>query len=228
MLKSDRSVILALESCHFPIGILGQVWCLIVSIPDHCSLSYLNVFTIHAQVYVWPRDGNINGHKTIIWKDWIHIWIKVEVGAPLNRFKPSSKIFYWLFQEGNSFVDLLCFSVWRLLCLCVRLFICVLWSPAGKGLTSWLSCVMSNCEFVTFPLVSWVRFGTWLYRFLIFAPLLNLVKFHYWSIALQMEHCYTEYWILAGISIDQRQITYPSWPWRPEGQSSKAQLQQIS
>ena len=27
-------------------------------------------------------------------------------------------------------------------------------------LTSWLSFVMSNCEFVTFPLVSWVRCGT--------------------------------------------------------------------
>ena len=34
------------------------------------------------------------------------------------------------------------------------LFIDALWSPAGKGLTSWLSFVMSNCEFVTFPLVS--------------------------------------------------------------------------
>ena len=32
-------------------------------------------------------------------------------------------------------------------------------SPAGKGLISWLSFVMSNCEFVTFPLVSWVTFG---------------------------------------------------------------------
>ena len=31
---------------------------------------------------------------------------------------------------------------------------------AGKGLTSWLSFVVSNCEFVTFPLVSWVRCGT--------------------------------------------------------------------
>ena len=30
-------------------------------------------------------------------------------------------------------------------------------SPAGKGLTSWLSFVMSNCEVVTFPLVYWVR-----------------------------------------------------------------------
>ena len=38
--------------------------------------------------------------------------------------------------------------------------ICALWSPAGKGLTSWLSFVVSNCEFVTLPLVSWVRCGT--------------------------------------------------------------------
>ena len=41
-----------------------------------------------------------------------------------------------------------------LLCLCTRLFICALWSPAGKGLTSWLSFVVSFCDFVTFPLVS--------------------------------------------------------------------------
>ena len=30
------------------------------------------------------------------------------------------------------------FSVLCLLCLCARLFICALWSPAGKGLTSQL------------------------------------------------------------------------------------------
>ena len=32
-----------------------------------------------------------------------------------------------------------------------RLFIAALWSPAGKGLTSWLLVVMSNCDCVTFP-----------------------------------------------------------------------------
>ena len=46
------------------------------------------------------------------------------------------------------------FSVLCLLCLCARLFICALWSPVGKGLTSWLSFVMSNGGFVTFPLAS--------------------------------------------------------------------------
>ena len=52
-------------------------------------------------------------------------------------------------------MDLLFFlSCVNLLCLCVRLFICALWSPAGKDLTYWLSFVVYNCEFVTFPLVS--------------------------------------------------------------------------
>ena len=43
------------------------------------------------------------------------------------------------------FVDLSCFcSVLCLLCLCACLFICALGSPAGKGLTSWLSFVVST------------------------------------------------------------------------------------
>ena len=63
---------------------------------------------------------------------------------------PPLKYFYWPFQGGASFVDH---------CFHVLLFIDALWSPAGKGLTSWLSFVMSTCEVVTFPLVSWVRCG---------------------------------------------------------------------
>ena len=42
-------------------------------------------------------------------------------------------------------MDILCFCfVLCLIRLCVRLFICALWSPAGKGLTSWLSFVVST------------------------------------------------------------------------------------
>ena len=33
----------------------------------------------------------------------------------------------------------------------LRLFIAALWSPAWKGLTSWLSFVMFYCVFDTFP-----------------------------------------------------------------------------
>ena len=45
------------------------------------------------------------------------------------------------------------FSVLCLLCLCVRLLKCAMWSPAGKGLTFWLSFVVYNCEFVIFPCI---------------------------------------------------------------------------
>ena len=45
-------------------------------------------------------------------------------------------------------------------------------------MTSWLSFVMSDREVVTFPLVSWVRCGVWLYRFLIFALFLTLNRMH--------------------------------------------------
>ena len=41
----------------------------------------------------------------------------------------------------------LCFALVMLL----RLFIAALWSPAGKGLTSWQLFVMFNFTFVTFP-----------------------------------------------------------------------------
>ena len=46
-----------------------------------------------------------------------------------------------------------------LLCLHAHLFVDALWSPAGKGLASWLSFVMSNCDVVTYLLVYWVRPG---------------------------------------------------------------------
>ena len=64
-------------------------------------------------------------------------------------------------------------SILFLLCFRARLFVDALWSPAEKGLTSWLSFMVSNCEVVTSPLVSWVRCGALLYQFLIFALFLT-------------------------------------------------------
>ena len=78
------------------------------------------------------------------WRRWTGL------GPPVGNFTGRSGAVLRLW----SFCSVLC-----LLCLCARLFVCALWSPAGKGLTSWLSFVVSGCEFVTFPLVSWVRCG---------------------------------------------------------------------
>ena len=38
--------------CHFPIGILGQVWNLIVSIPDLCTLTYFANMTLESKFKV--------------------------------------------------------------------------------------------------------------------------------------------------------------------------------
>ena len=54
------------------------------------------------------------------------------------------------------------------------LLIAALWSPSGKMLTSWLLFVMFNCVLSLSNVVSWVRCGTWLYRFLIFGAFLTL------------------------------------------------------
>ena len=51
-----------------------------------------------------------------------------------------------------------------------RLLIADLWSPAGKGLTSWLLLVMF---IVLFYFLMWC--GTRLYRFLIFAVFLTFI-----------------------------------------------------
>ena len=53
------------------------------------------------------------------------------------------------FSNPQDCVYNFCGSFMFLFCLvfamfCARLFICALWSPAGKGLTSWLSFVVSS------------------------------------------------------------------------------------
>ena len=67
-------------------------------------------------------------------------------------FKFSSKIFY---QGVTSFVDHLC-SLCLLSVMLLRLFIAALWSPEGKGLTSWLLFVSLLLSHV----VSWDRCRT--------------------------------------------------------------------
>ena len=115
----------------------------------------------------------------------ILIWTKGEVGALWNRFKPSSKIFNWPRKAARLLWIIYVISVWFLLCFRARLFIYAMSSPTGKGLASWLSFVMSNCIVVTFPLVSWVRCGAQLYRFLIFAPFLTLLCLFVWFDSLR-------------------------------------------
>ena len=64
-----------------------------------------------------------------------HVW---HMGFSKNSLEISVPRWYFFCGSFMGF-----FSVLRLLCLWTRLFICALWSPAEKGLTSWLSFVVS-------------------------------------------------------------------------------------
>ena len=77
----------------------------------------------------------------------IHIWTKGEVGAPLNWFKPSSKIFLFTvprrcFFCGSFMLFLSCFVMLSRTSVC-WCHVVTCW----EGLTSYLSFVMSICDF---------------------------------------------------------------------------------
>ena len=56
-------------------------------------------------------------------------------------------------------MDHLCYTSLVFVMFSCALFTDALWLLAWKGLTTWLSFFISNCEVVTFPLVFWVRCG---------------------------------------------------------------------
>ena len=97
---------------------------------------------------------------------WSRSELRVRL-APWNRFKPSSKIFLltlllWII----CVINVLCSS-----CFCVCSLL-----PCGQllgkgwplGSCMWYLLLLSH-------VVSWVRCGTWLYRFLIFAAFLTFI-----------------------------------------------------
>ena len=81
--------------------------------------------------------------------------------VPLN----SMNYFTWLYVFVLSCV---CYV------LCASVYMCFVVTCWERADLLALVCGVF-CEFVTFPLVSWVRCGTWLYRFLIFATLLTFI-----------------------------------------------------
>ena len=59
----------------------------------------------------------------------------------LHRLSAEDKSRHKQEKSCGSFMFLFCLVF---VMFCARLFICASWSPAGKGLTSWLSFVVSS------------------------------------------------------------------------------------
>ena len=77
----------------------------------------------------------------------------------MNRFQPSSKYFVDRSKAVLFFVDHVC-CLGLVFLMLSRLFIAVWWSPAGKGLTSWLLLDMFIVFLLLSHVISWVSCGT--------------------------------------------------------------------
>ena len=153
-----------------PVGFLLLRYSVLFNV-ESLSLLYLLVISWFTCSSKWCID------KLGVLCVFIHIWIKGEVGVPWNLFKPSSKIFYWPFQGGTSFVDLLCFFCLVVaMPLCVSVYMCLVvtyWDRADLlalvcGVLLWV------CHFPTGILGQMWYLIDW---FLIVAPLLTLHAF---------------------------------------------------
>ena len=140
----------------------------------------------------------------------IHIWIKGEVGA----IKPDKALQYF-FTDCSKAVLLLwiiyvffCLISWSYslsifvfaMPLCVSVYICFVVTCWERTDLLALVCGV-YCEFVTFPLVSWVKCGTWLYHSWCLQPYLLCVCYTFVRVCLrnQMDWIFgmfMESWIL--------------------------------
>ena len=97
----------------------------------------------------------------------------LRLATRLNMFKPSNDhsfpltvprwcfrlLLMWIhFVSYVSCLSLLCFTFVFIMLPC--LFLAALWSPAGKGLTSWLSCVLCFLVFCLFPICFLIQIRT--------------------------------------------------------------------
>ena len=135
--KSDKINLRITAKCHAHLQILGKrmqsFFFLKKKICLNCKRSWVyNIVSVYMpkvkkfklqkkwKNIIWGLQPNVMQ----IFKPWQNTW-KVKKRTSLN----CKRSFY-------------VFSILCLLCLCARLFIRALWTPAGKGLTSWLSFVV--------------------------------------------------------------------------------------
>ena len=110
-------------------------------------------------------DGKINHNKT---SKRVNKRCETGLSPPVKYFTDLSRRYFFC-----GYFILFCLVF--VMPLCASVYLCLM-VTCWKGLTSWLSFVVYICGFVTFPLVTWVRCGTCLYRFLICAPLLTFLQ----------------------------------------------------
>ena len=149
-----------------PVGFL-LLWYSVLCTGESLSLLYLFfymlIYMFMEMMHGWVRGLSCKPNIYVSWSTY-ELWVRL--ARRETGLSPPVAYLYWTFQCSTSFVDHLCYLCLVFVMLsCV--FIAVLWSPEGKGLTAWLLFVMYVVILLLSYLVSWDMCGTWLYRFLI-------------------------------------------------------------
>ena len=155
-----------------PVFSFMYFWVLIFAL----SPFYILIYMFLEMMHWWVRG--LLPCKPNIYVSWSTSELRVML-APWDQFKPSSKIVLLTVPRRYFFSGSFCVFVCLGFLMLSRLFIAALCSPAGKGPASWLLLVMLIVFLLLSNVVSWIRCGTWLYHFLIFAIFLTLTYFDY-------------------------------------------------
>ena len=85
--------------CHFPIGILGQVWYLIVSIPDLCTLTYFSYGVYISQVIRFARvSSNVDDFNNG------NLFLTANLLKQGYRYHKIRKIFSKFYHRHSEFI----------------------------------------------------------------------------------------------------------------------------
>ena len=148
----------------------------------NCCVSFTQVFSC---IYCWVisclyLDLYLSGDDTSIKygsftrTKHLFVWFTSEIRV---RLAPSSKNIVLTLPMRSFFCGLFLLFVFNV-CHAVLSVPCILWSSAGKWLTSWLFCMWRfQVKLSFFHIVSWVICGIWLFRFLIFSFSLALLMY---------------------------------------------------
>ena len=116
-------------------------WVLIVDLSPFISLFVC--------IWRWCIDKFGIFHANQIYVSWSTLELRVRL-VSLNMFKPPSNALLTVPRRCFFFGSFLLFMLHVVVAMLSFLFLAALWSLAGKGLTSWLSCVL--CFLLFLPL----------------------------------------------------------------------------
>ena len=152
---------------HLPLYLLSHRGC---TCHDHyLLLNPYNRFTGSVIIFLNELEWMNNGIKLLhLFSIGLYPWRTILLLCDINTMH------LWNNNTWMDYIACRCYVCYMLFFFMLSfLFFAVLWSPAGKAVTSWLSWALCFLVICQYPI--WFS-GTWLYRFLIFTFMSSFMR----------------------------------------------------